>query len=111
MQQGALSRRPDAGNLLQAGLAQIAHAAGAMRTDREAVRLIAKPLDKIKHRIARRQLERVAPRKKEGLAAGITIRSFGDGGERYLDSMLGQNVAGGIELPLAAIDQHEIGPW
>ena len=82
-----------------------------MRTDREAMRLIAKPLDKIKHRIARRQLERVAPRKKEGLAAGVAIRSLGDGDERNLDAKLGQHLPRRVELPLPAIDQHEIGPW
>src|SRR6202035_2335530 len=36
----ALAPRADAGDFLQAGLAQVAHAACAVRADREAVRLI-----------------------------------------------------------------------
>src|SRR5437588_712654 len=51
MQQCALPRRPDAGNFLQARLADIAFAARAMRADGEAVGLVAQPLDEIEQRI------------------------------------------------------------
>src|SRR5580704_10297207 len=85
MQQCALARRPDAGNLLQAGLAQVLGTARPVRADGEAMRLVAQPLDKIEHRIARRQLERVAAREEEGFAARV-------------------------EVAEAAVDQDEIGP-
>ena len=58
MQQRALARRADAGDFLQAGLADVLLAARAVRADGEAMRLVAQPLDEIEHRIARRQLER-----------------------------------------------------
>ena len=54
LQQRALARRADAGDFLQAGLADVALAPRAVRADREAMRLVAQPLDEIEHRIARR---------------------------------------------------------
>src|SRR6516165_9224181 len=44
MQQCALACRADAGDFLQTGFAQVAHAARPVRTDCEAVRLVAQPL-------------------------------------------------------------------
>ena len=84
MQQRAFARRSDAGDLLQAGLAHIARAARPVRADGETMGLIAQPLDEIEHRIARRQLERVAAREEEGFAAGIAVRPFGDGDQGNL---------------------------
>src|SRR6476646_2965647 len=110
MQQRALARRPDAGDFLQAGLAQVAHAARAVRADRETVRLIAQPLDEIKHRIARRQLERVPVRKKESLAAGVAIRPLGDGDQRHRDAERREHLARRAELPLPAVDKYEVRP-
>src|SRR5579863_466379 len=43
MQQSPLARRPDAGDLLQSGLAQTAHAPRPVRADGEAMRLVAQP--------------------------------------------------------------------
>src|ERR1051326_1945172 len=71
VQRRPLAGWPDAGDLLEAALAQIALAPGAVRADGETVRLVAQPLDEIQHRIARRQLERVAPGNEEGFAAGV----------------------------------------
>src|SRR5712691_232974 len=59
-QQRALARRADAGDFLQAGLAQVALAFLPMRADREPMRLVAQPLDEVEHRIARLELERGA---------------------------------------------------
>src|ERR1700735_972874 len=67
VQQRPFPRWADARDFLQAGLAQIAHPARPMRTDRETMRLVAQPFDEIKHGIAWRQFERVAARNKEGL--------------------------------------------
>src|SRR5260370_37500320 len=84
MQQRAFARRPDAGDLLQAGLAHIARPARPVRTDGETMGLIAQPLDEIEHRVARRQLERVAAREEEGFAAGVAVRPLSDGDQRHL---------------------------
>src|SRR5258707_7804318 len=56
VQQRALARRSDAGDLLQAGLAHVTCAARPVRADGKAMGLIAQPLDEIEHRVARRQL-------------------------------------------------------
>src|ERR1043166_1201910 len=58
VQQRALARRPDAGDFLQAGLADILLAQLAMRADHKAMRLVAQPLDKIQHRITRLHFSR-----------------------------------------------------
>src|ERR1700728_289622 len=52
VQQSPLPRWANARDFLQARFAQIAHAARPMRPDRKTVRLVAQPLDEIKHRIA-----------------------------------------------------------
>src|SRR5580700_11665030 len=110
VQQRALARRPDAGDLLQARLAHVARPARPVRADGEAMGLVAQPLDEIEHRVARRQLERVAPREEEGFAAGVAIRPLGDGGQGHLGAQLGEHFAGGIELAEAAVDQHQVRP-
>src|ERR1700689_4204370 len=110
MQQRAFARRSDAGDLLQAGLAHVARAPGAMRADGEAMGLVAQPLDEIEHRVARRQLERVAAREEEGFTPGIAVRSLGDGDQRNLGAELFQDFAGRVELAETAVDQDEIGP-
>ncbi len=53
-------------------------AAGPMRGDGEAVRLVAQALQEIQHRVARRQLERLDAVGVEPLAAGIAVRALGD---------------------------------
>src|SRR5262249_31803505 len=63
----ALAGQADAGDFLQPRLADIAPAPDAVRADREAMRLVAQPLDEIEHRIARLELERLAPGLEEGL--------------------------------------------
>src|SRR6202035_4348450 len=110
MQQRAFARRTDAGDLLQAGLAHIARPARAVRTDGETMGLIAEPLDEIEHRVARRQLERVAAREEEGFATGIAVRPLGGSDQGHLGAKPGQPVAGGIELAEAAVDQDEVRP-
>src|SRR5471032_1184370 len=67
MQQGPLSRGPDAGDFLESGLANVFLAPRAVGADGEAVSLVTQPLDEIQQRIARRQLEGRAARHKEGL--------------------------------------------
>ena len=110
-QQRALARRADAGDLLQAGLADVLLALLPMRADGEAMRLVAQPLHEIEHRIARLELERLAARNEEGLAPGVAVRSLGDADQRHVgDAELGERFARGGELAEPAVDQDEIGP-
>ena len=66
-QQRTFSCRPDAGDFLQAGLADVLLAFLAMRTDREAMRFVAQPLHEIQHRITRLELDRLATGNEERL--------------------------------------------
>src|SRR6516225_7511114 len=74
------------------------------------MRLVAQAFDEIKHRIARRQLERIPAWNKERFPAGISVRPFSDRHDRNFDPKPGQNLARGRKLPLPAVDQQEIGP-
>ena len=53
MEQRPLARRPDAGDFLQAGLADVLFPARAMRADGEAMRLIPQALNEVEQRITR----------------------------------------------------------
>src|SRR5260370_17429943 len=85
VEQGALAGRADARDLLQSRLADVAAAPDAVRPDREAMRLVAQPLDGIERRIARLELERLASGQEEGLHPGASVRPFGHPDERHLD--------------------------
>src|SRR5262249_36199598 len=61
VEQCPLASRADAGDFLQPRLADVAPAPDAVGADREAMRLVAQPLDEIEHRIARLELERLPP--------------------------------------------------
>src|SRR5579862_4784228 len=102
-QQRALASRPDTGNFLQAGLADVLLTPGAVRANGKTVRLVAQPLDEIKHGIARRQLEWALARHEESLAAGVAIRPFGDGDQRHVgDAEFGKRLRRRAELALPA---------
>src|SRR6516165_10431972 len=83
VEQRALAGRPDAGNLLQAGLADIAPPPHAVGADGEAMRLVAQPLHEVEHRIARLELEWLAAGHEEGLEPGIALRPLGDADQRH----------------------------
>src|SRR6201984_392904 len=92
-QQGTLARRPDTRDFLQAGLADVLLAQLAVRADHKAVRLVAEPLDEIKDRIARFELDGLAAGDEQGLAAGGAVRAFGNAQERDLgDAKLVENL-------------------
>src|ERR1700733_8024556 len=74
------------------------------------MRLVAQPLDEIQDRIARRQLERRAAWNKEGFAAGIAVRAFGDGDERNVGTEAFKRLARRRELALAAVDEDKVRP-
>src|SRR5947209_12999050 len=110
-QQRALARRTDPGDFLQAGFADVLLALLPVRADREAMRLIAHPLDEVQNRIARAQPERLAARHEEGLPAGIALGPLGDADQGNLgNAERGARLACRSELALAAVDQEEIGP-
>src|SRR5262252_10062114 len=111
VEQGALAGRADARDLLQPRLADVAAPPHAVRADREAMRLIAQPLDEIERRIARLELERLASGQEEGLHPGVTVRAFGHRDERHIDDAeRRQRLLRRGQLPAAAVDNDEIGP-
>src|SRR5262245_8751067 len=111
VEQGALASRADAGDFLQPRLADVAPAPDAMGADREAMRLVAQPLDEIEHRIARLELERLPSGQEEGLHARVPIRAFGDRNERHIDDAEPpQRLLRRGQLSAAAVDNDEIGP-
>src|SRR5260370_31643503 len=73
VEQGALAGRADARDLLQSRLADVAAAPDAVRADREAMRLVAQPLDEIERRIARLELERLPSGQEGGLHPGPPV--------------------------------------
>jgi hypothetical protein len=59
---------------------------------------------------ARLELDRLALRHEQGLAAGVAVRPLGDAEQRHLvDAELGEDLAGGIELAAAAVDDDGSG--
>src|SRR5580693_6840835 len=59
MEQRTFARGADAGNLLQAGLADVLGPPLAVRADHESMGFVAEPLDEIQHGVARLQLDRL----------------------------------------------------
>src|SRR5258707_6369774 len=73
VEQGALAGRADARDLLQSRLADVAAAPDAVRADREAMRLVAQPLDEIERRIARLEPGRLSSGQEEGLHPRVAV--------------------------------------
>src|ERR1051326_7250291 len=110
-QQRAFSARTDAGDFLKAGFAQVASAPLPVRADRKPMRLVTQPFDKIEHRIARPELERIAPGHKEGFTPGVALGALGDGDDRHVaDAECVEGLARCRELAEATVDQHQAGP-
>src|SRR5690606_7563745 len=83
-----------------------------VRTDGEAMGLVAQSLHEIEHRVAHRQSERVPALCKEALAACLAILPLGDadGNDTILDPEIGEDLAHRRHLPLPAVDQDDIRP-
>src|SRR5438045_9240049 len=82
-----------------------------MGTDREAVRLVAQPLQEIEHRVARLEREGWPAGDEKALAPGIAVGAFGDRNDRnIIDAELGEDPSRLGQLPLPAVDQHQSGP-
>src|SRR4051812_45854335 len=78
MQQRLAPRGADAADVVELGAAERLLAPGTMAADGEAVRFVTQALQKIQHRVARLEGDRLAPRQEKAFAAGIAIRSLGD---------------------------------
>src|SRR6478609_2138394 len=89
----------------------MAPAANAVRADGETMRLVPQPLDEVKDRIARLELEWIAPRYEESFHPGVPIRALGDGNERHVDDAeRREGLLCRAQLAAAAVDNDEIGP-
>ena len=111
LQQGALARGSDAGHLVERRGGDRLLALRPMRADGEAMRLVAKLLDAIEHRIARLQQKWLAAAQMDAFAARVAVRPLGH--RRDLDlirqaKFLEHGIGRG-ELAGAAVDQHEVG--
>ena len=112
MQQRVLALGADAGDLVERRAPDRLGPLGAMRADREAVRLVAQPLQEIEHRIARLERERRPAR------AGRTARGRRCGRAPWRSPTIGRSsmpssakhLARRRQLALAAVDQHQVGP-
>src|SRR5439155_18754591 len=90
---------------------QVLLAAGPVRPDREAMRLVAQPLDEVEHRIARLEHEGRTPRHMEGLPSGVAVGSLGHTDKRYVsEAKRRKRLLRGGELAPSAVDDHEIRP-
>ncbi|CCC98265.1 protein of unknown function [Azospirillum baldaniorum] len=111
VKQGLLPAGSNPGNLIDHRFPQCLGALRPMGADGEAVRLVPQPLQEIEHGIAHFQLERRAVRHEEALPPGVAVRPLGDADQRHVvDPQIGQHAQRHVELPDAAVDQHQIGP-
>ena len=109
VQQRAFAGRADTGHFVELAADQRLAPASAMGGDGEPVRLVPYALQVVQHRVARRQLERVAPIHVEPLAPGVAVGTLGDGHDRDLvQPELGHDAANGRQLPGAAVDQQQV---
>src|SRR5690242_3668754 len=111
VQERLLATGADARDLVERRAADRLLEAGPMRADRKTVRLVAQALQEIEDGVARLEREGRPPGEKEPLAARIAVGSLGDCHDRHIaDPELGEDRLRLRQLPLSAIDQHQIGP-
>ena len=112
-QQRLLARGADARHLVERAGAHRLRALVAMRADREAVHLVAQPLEIEQHRGVDRQLELAPVHQVEHLApVAAVMRALGDADQAdVLDPHFLQHRLRRVELPAPAVDQHEVGPF
>ena len=105
LQQGLLARLGDAGNLVEQTFADAFLEQKAVEAVGEAMRFIADPLEQLERSAIFRQAQR------EGTAGPINLLEFlGQSDDRLIvESEALQFFAGAGELPLAAIDNDQIG--
>ncbi len=103
--------RADPSDLLQLRRRPRLRAPRAMALDREAVRFVADLLQQVQPRMIRRQVQHVpAIGKDDVLLAGLALGAFGNSDQpRVVQPLLRQHLGGDADLPLAAIDDEQIG--
>src|ERR1700687_1726168 len=111
MQQRLLAVRANAGNVVEQRVGDALRALGTVRSDGEAVRLVAQALQEIKYGVARIEAEGQLAWQEEPLAAGVAIGPFGDRGDGDIgDAELAEDGSRDRQLTGTAIDQDEVGP-
>ena len=103
--------RADAGDLLQRRRRARLAAPRAVALDREAVRLVADLLQQVQPGMIGRQVQHlVAIGKHDVLLAGLALGTLGDADQpRVVQPLLGQHLGGDGDLPLAAVDDEQVG--
>src|SRR5258708_10212660 len=84
-EQSLLPPRADPRDLVERRGGDCGTAARPMAADREAVRLVAQPLQKVEHRVARLELAGLPSVHEESLAAGGAVRPLSDRPQRAVD--------------------------
>ena len=93
VQQRLFAARADPRDFVERRAADRHRPLGAVRADRETVRLVAQPLQEIEDRIARFERERRPAGLKEPLAPGIAVGTLGDRRDRHIiDAEFGQDL-------------------
>src|SRR6516225_9916726 len=82
VQQCPLALRPDTCDLVQRRAAKCSGPPGAVRSDREAMRLVTQALKKIEHGVSWVEREWRSPGQKQSLAPGVAVGPFGDRANR-----------------------------
>jgi hypothetical protein len=111
VQQCLLAASADTADLVEGGAPEGLRSLGAVRTDGEPVRLITQPLEEIENGVAWVERERRSSRQEEAFPPGIAVGPLCDPSDCDIgNTELFEDAAGDIELPLAAVDQDQIGP-
>ena len=112
VQQGPFAFAANARDIVQLRALQAFRPFRPMSADGEPVRLVAKPLQEVKHRVVFVQPDRCgAVREVEFFLACIPVGTLGDADQRHVvDPEFFENFQGDPELPFAAVDQHQVWP-
>src|SRR5271156_205660 len=110
-QQRLLAARADSVDFIERGAAQGLRSLGAVSTDGKPMRFVAQPLQEIEDGVARVERERRSSWHEEAFPPGIAVRPLRDPDDcDAADAEFFEDTSGDIELPLAAVDQDQIGP-
>jgi hypothetical protein len=100
VQHGPLAPRPDPGDLIERRAAERFCPLGTVRTDREAVRLVAQALQKVQHGVTWIERKWRSPWQEKALASGVAVGPFGYRADRdVVNPELIKNALCDLELP------------
>src|SRR5947207_8815653 len=110
-QQRLLAASADSADFIERGAAERLCSLSSVGGDCKPVRFIAQTLQEIEDGVALVERERRTPRHKEVFPAGIAVGTLRDSDDRDIgNAELFEDAAADVELPLAAVDQDQIGP-